>query len=69
MPKITITHQEEKTKHHFTVKNPDSITRAEVNRICQTMRVQALFINGKYYELEGSLDLNLWRKYNKIGKK
>ena len=47
--KIYITHQLEKTKHSFLVKNPDSLTPEEVNRICQKMGVTTLLINGRMY--------------------
>jgi hypothetical protein len=69
MPKITITHQEEKTQHTFTVKNPDRLTQAEVNRICHTARFNALFVNNRYYEMNEPLDFDLYLKYNKIKQK
>ena len=69
MPKITITHQEEKTKHSFTVKDPDRLTQAEVNTICQAMFVEALLINGKYYKLQGPLDFDLYLKHSKSRRK
>jgi len=46
---IKIKHQEDKTEFCFRVKNADKLTSAEVNRICNKMRVKALFVNGKYY--------------------
>ena len=62
MASITITHQSEKTKHRFTVKNPDSLSQSEVNRICQDMYVTAIFVNGKLYQCSKPLD---WDKYVK----
>ncbi|GAA4457004.1 hypothetical protein [Rurimicrobium arvi] len=50
MPTITITHQSERTKHRFTVANPDMLSEEEVNAICQEMYVESLFINGKWYD-------------------
>jgi hypothetical protein len=48
---IKITHQEDKTEFKFRVKRADKLTHAEVIRICNKMRVKALFVNGKYYTL------------------
>ena len=50
MKKIKITHQLEKTAHHFLVKNPFKLTAAEVERIKLKMGVSSLFVNGKYYK-------------------
>lgn len=47
--KIKITHQEEKTVHHFLIENPDRLKPTEVERIKLNMGVDSLFINGKYY--------------------
>jgi hypothetical protein len=47
--RIKITHQLDKTVHHFLVLDPNSLTKNEVKRICDKMNVTALFINGKYY--------------------
>jgi hypothetical protein len=47
--KIQITHQLDKTKHTFTVVNPDSLTQEEVKRICAKMQVDKLLVNGKFY--------------------
>lgn len=58
MATITITHQTERTQHHYTVKNPDSLTRAEVNNICQDMYVRAILVNGKFYESSKPLDFD-----------
>ena len=46
--RITITHQIEKTQHHFMVVNPDKLTSPEVDRIKKAMRVEIVFVNGKF---------------------
>lgn len=48
--KITITHQLEKTQHHFMVVNPDKLTSSEVERIKMVMGVEIVFVNGKLYK-------------------
>lgn len=48
--RITITHQVEKTQHHFMVCNPDNLTSSEVNRIKKEMSVEKVFVNGKLYK-------------------
>jgi len=48
--RIKITHQLEKTVHHFLVVNPNKLSCDEVNRICDKIGAKALFVNGKYYE-------------------
>jgi hypothetical protein len=48
--KIYITHQLEKTKHTFSVANPDNLTQEEVKRICTKMGVDKLFVNGRFYQ-------------------
>ena len=50
MTTIEITHQIEKTKQRFRVKDPKKLTKEEVERIKKKLRVSSLFINGKYYE-------------------
>lgn len=50
MTTIEITHQIEKTKHRFRVKNANKLTSEEVERIKKKLGVSALFINEKYYE-------------------
>jgi hypothetical protein len=50
--KISITHQLDKTKHTFTVANPDSLTQEEVKRICSKMQVDKLLVNGRFYVIE-----------------
>lgn len=47
--KIKITHQLDKTKHTFSVANPDRLTSAEVAKICKKMGVTAILINGRLY--------------------
>ncbi len=47
---ITITHQLEKTQHHFMVVNPDKLTSLEVDRVKKTMRVEMVFVNGRLYK-------------------
>jgi hypothetical protein len=49
--KISITHQLDKTKHTFSVVNPDSLTSAEVKRICNKMCVDKLLVNGRFYKI------------------
>jgi hypothetical protein len=48
---IEIQHQTERTIHTFSVVDPDSLTSAEVETIFAEMNVQAILVNGKYYEL------------------
>lgn len=48
--RITITHQLEKTQHHFMVINPDKLTSYEVNRIKKKMGVEMVFVNGRLYK-------------------
>jgi hypothetical protein len=48
--RITITHQLEKTQHHFMVVNPDELTSSEVDRIKKAMGVEIVFVNGKFYK-------------------
>jgi len=48
--RITITHQIEKTHHHFMVVNPDKLSSSEVNRIKKKMRVEMVFVNGVNYK-------------------
>ena len=49
MTTIQITHQTEKTKHRFRIKDANKLTSSEVDRIKKKLRVSALFVNGKYY--------------------
>ena len=48
--RITITHQVEKTQHHFMVENPAKLNNAEVDRIKKIMGVEMVFVNGRLYE-------------------
>jgi hypothetical protein len=48
--RITITHQIEKTQHHFMVVNPDKLTSLEVDRIKNEMGVEMVFVNGRLYK-------------------
>ena len=48
--RIKITHQIDKTVHHFLVVNPDRLLKKEVEKICNNMNVSALFVNGKLYK-------------------
>ncbi len=50
--KITIKHQSEGAYHTFSVKDPHHLTQFEVLRICETMGVSAIFVNGKYYQYQ-----------------
>ena len=47
---ITIKHQSEYTNHTFEVADSNKLTTAEVKMICADMNVQAILVNGKYYE-------------------
>lgn len=47
---IEITHQEDKRAHSFIVKDESNLTNLEIERICKSMGVKAIFIKGKYYE-------------------
>ena len=48
--RIGITHQVEKTQHHFMVVNPDKLTSSEVDRIKKVMGVEMVFVNGRFYK-------------------
>jgi hypothetical protein len=48
--RITITHQLEKTQHHFMVVNPDKSSSSEVDRIKKAMGVEIVFVNGRLYK-------------------
>ncbi len=47
---ITIKHQTEFTSHTFDVVDPNKLASVEVWVICTEMNVQAILVNGKYYE-------------------
>jgi hypothetical protein len=48
--RITITHQLEKSQHHFMVVNPDKLSSSEVERIKLEMGVEMVFVNGRLYK-------------------
>lgn len=48
--RITITHNLEKTQHHFEVENPDKLTNSEVDNIKEEMGVEMVFVNGRLYK-------------------
>ena len=48
--RISITHQVEKTQHHFVVDNPDKLNISEVNRIKKVEAVEMVFVNGRLYK-------------------
>ena len=48
--RITITHQIEKTQHHFMVGNLDKLTSLEVDSIKKVMGVEMEFVNGRLYK-------------------
>lgn len=48
--RIAITHQLEKTQHHFMVVNPDKLSSSEVDRIKKVMGVEMVFVNGRFYK-------------------
>ena len=50
MEKIKITHQLEKTIHHFIVGDKTTLTKKEVNKIFKKMGVEVLFVEGKIYK-------------------
>ena len=46
----TITHQLEKTQHHFMVVNPDNLSSSEDDKIKKIMGVEMVFVNGRLYK-------------------
>lgn len=48
--RISITHNLEKTQHHFMVVNPDKLNFLEVDIIKREMGVEMVFVNGKLYK-------------------
>lgn len=50
MKKIKIRHQEDGKYFTFIVKNPNKLTKKEVENICNEMGVSALLVNSKYYK-------------------
>ena len=48
--RISITHQLEKTQHHFMVVNADKLNFLEVDRIKKEMVVEMVLVNGRLYK-------------------
>ena len=48
--RISITHQLEKTQHHFLVENPDKLNSSEIDKIKNEMGVEMVFVNGRLYK-------------------
>ena len=48
--RISITHNLEKTQHHFMVVNPDKLSSSEVEKIKKVMGVEMVFVNGRLYK-------------------
>jgi hypothetical protein len=48
--RISITHNLEKTQHHFMVENPDKLSSSEVDIIKNEMGVEMVFVNGRLYK-------------------
>ena len=48
--RITITHQLDKTQHHFMVVNPVELSSSEVDKIKRVMGVEMVFVNGRLYK-------------------
>ena len=48
--RISITHNLDKTQHHFEVGNPDKLNFLEVDIIKREMGVEMVFVNGKLYK-------------------
>ena len=48
--RITITHQIEKTLHHFMIENPYKLSSLEVDKIKKEMGVEMVFVNGRLYK-------------------
>ena len=48
--KIEITHQLEKTVHHFWVMDPKKLSREEVEFIKMEMEVIMVFVQGRLYK-------------------
>ena len=47
--KIKIKHQVTNREFEFEVKSSKKLTSKEVKMICKKMRVEALFVKGRYY--------------------
>ena len=48
--RISITHNLDKTQHHFVVENPDKLTFLEVDIIKDEMGVEMVFVYGRLYK-------------------
>ena len=48
--RISITHNLDKTQHHFEVENSDKLTCLEVDKIKEEMGVEMVFVNGRLYK-------------------
>ena len=48
--RISITHNLDKTQHHFEVVNPDKLSSSEVDRIKMEMGIEMVFVNGRFYK-------------------
>lgn len=48
--KISITHQLEKTKHHFMFINSNKLSTSEVERIKKEMGFEMVFVYGRLYK-------------------
>lgn len=46
----SITHNLEKTQHHFMVVNPDKLSSSEVDGIKKVMSVEMVFVYGRIYK-------------------
>lgn len=49
---IKIKHQEDRKEYTFSAKDADNLTPSEVSLICTRMGVKALFVNGKFYNIQ-----------------
>ena len=48
--RISITHNLNKTQHHFMVENRDKLTSSEVDKIKEEMGVEMVFVSGRMYK-------------------
>jgi hypothetical protein len=48
--RINITHNLDKTQHHFMVLNPDKLSSSEVDKIKKAIGVEMVFVNGRLYK-------------------
>ena len=56
--KIEITHQLEKTVHHFWVVDPKKLSREEIEFIKTEMGVTMVFVDGRLYKLKKNMRLS-----------